>query len=133
MEHTKEPWYQGNDWGECEIFGDDDVLIADCTCENTIANARRIVACVNACEGIKTEALEKDSVIGLLKNQERTMHQAEADRDKWKAMAVELGEVLKELAILMENTRDGDYVPDSFTTQPSIIALAKLKEMEEGK
>jgi len=34
--------------------------------EETVANARRIVACVNACEGISTKALESDVIKELL-------------------------------------------------------------------
>jgi small-conductance mechanosensitive channel len=64
MTHTKEPW---------QVNFADPTQICDCDCENRgcapIAvmadgdddaedNARRIVACVNACEGIETLQLE---------------------------------------------------------------------------
>jgi hypothetical protein len=35
-----------------------------------------------------------------------------------------LVEALEELVDLMEDTRQGEYIPDSFTTQPARIALA---------
>lgn len=52
-DHTPEPW----EWeGEIErITGPDGATIADVT---TVGNARRIVACVNACDGIPTASLE---------------------------------------------------------------------------
>jgi hypothetical protein len=37
-----------------------------------------------------------------------------------------LVEALQELVDLMEEVRQGEYVPDSFTTQPARIALAAL-------
>jgi hypothetical protein len=61
MNHTKEPW---------EVIAVDDMYeIHSKTAGqevvwsiDSIANAQRIVACVNACEGITTEALEKGFV-----------------------------------------------------------------------
>ena len=65
-EHTKEPWM----CCDAEVLaGDksDPVLICECDTNpywkpygtDGEFNARRIVACVNACAGIPTEALEK--------------------------------------------------------------------------
>ncbi len=82
--HTKEPWKTGSSPdGKSVVFlvGDEpehtlgpDENWIDC---NTAANARRIVACVNACRGIRTEALEhrvhalaaEDDTISVLKSQ----------------------------------------------------------------
>lgn len=76
MEHTKEPWRLGRFTGPKsyeevrETVGNMDVVVdtdngpyvlAACNInfpENARANARRIVACVNACEGISDEALD---------------------------------------------------------------------------
>ena len=61
--HTPEPWK--TDELEIFIFGNDGNLTATpfmCAgrpSETANANARRIVACVNACAGIPTEDLEK--------------------------------------------------------------------------
>lgn len=62
MKHTKEPWktYKGNTH---EIFANDgDVIASSEECHighrEAEANAKRIVACVNACAGITNEALE---------------------------------------------------------------------------
>lgn len=39
-----------------------------------------------------------------------------------------LVEALGELADLMDDVRSGDYIPDSFTTQPARAAIAAAKE-----
>ena len=58
MEHTKEPW----NVDDIEIIGADDKEIAQMYMYSSHkkheSNARRIVACVNACAGIPTEHLE---------------------------------------------------------------------------
>lgn len=76
MEHTKEPWstaYRRTDIEDNmaqEIFDSNGQKIATCAwfsvstekghiSTNREANARRIVACVNACVGISTENLEE--------------------------------------------------------------------------
>jgi hypothetical protein len=59
--HTSEPWILNHD----EILFSENPLdvIAECHWEsvddNADANARRIVACVNACAGIPTELIEQ--------------------------------------------------------------------------
>ena len=65
MGHTREPWHIEY---ECNIFSENHRLVASAggyqtNAENdrhrleNEANARRIVACVNACEGINPEAV----------------------------------------------------------------------------
>lgn len=59
MTWTKEPWiveYMGSD--ESDVVGASGVSII---CGMSDANARRIVACVNACAGIPTDALDGGS------------------------------------------------------------------------
>jgi hypothetical protein len=69
--YTPEPWFvhpeqpdtitnreDGEGWGIAICDGDDH--------EQESANARRIVACVNACRGIATGALEADLVRRML-------------------------------------------------------------------
>lgn len=43
----------------------------------------------------------------------------------------ELVEALEELVDLMEDTRQGEYIPDSFTTQPARIALEAYRKGDE--
>ena len=47
----------------------------------------------------------------------------QANKDK-----AELVEVLEELADLMDAVIEGEYEPDSFTTQPASLAIVKHKE-----
>lgn len=63
--HTSEPWSQRDQYVRAPAKGKLTPHIAQICCGNTarpteqeLANARRIVACVNACAGIPTEALE---------------------------------------------------------------------------
>jgi len=62
MDHTPEPWVVCG-YGD-SILNDDCEGIVHVSYENgpRDANLRRIVACVNACVGITTESLEKNSV-----------------------------------------------------------------------
>jgi hypothetical protein len=62
-EHTKEPWeYTVWNDGTVSVTNDDQDTIAKLEdlfkCGDAITNARRIVACVNALEGIPTKDLE---------------------------------------------------------------------------
>ncbi len=66
-QHTPEPWVID---GQCAAAESDQVnngfFTAICKGPDGEANARRIVACVNACEGISTEDLEAVPRLGLL-------------------------------------------------------------------
>lgn len=62
MSHTKEPWYTSDEGGNFRVMAADEnggYTLADMCSDDQEANARRIVACVNACEGIDTESLER--------------------------------------------------------------------------
>ena len=84
-EHTKEPWHVmetgfGNKAQNPVVYATGDELIYITSCEDfasmtrtdNLANARRIVACVNACEGMNTLYLEnfgnKESITDYLRN-----------------------------------------------------------------
>lgn len=67
MEHTPEPWSAERDEGMLYLLTQDRRVIALLSdderaltsgLEGTEADARRIVACINACVGIPTETLE---------------------------------------------------------------------------
>lgn len=73
MKHTKEPWIIDSDRrrGANLIRGDKAKMVAwtiyfDNGSKTELANAKRIVACVNACAGIRTEALESGLIKYLL-------------------------------------------------------------------
>jgi hypothetical protein len=61
-EYTREPWIVNEDAvGDVFISGADDKWICEIgnpDCDGGMEDARRIVACVNACAGIDTETLE---------------------------------------------------------------------------
>ncbi len=59
QKHTKEPWRQGDPDSDA-VYGADGELLTVTIYNHpkAKANIRRIVASVNACEGIETEALE---------------------------------------------------------------------------
>lgn len=92
-EHTKEPWYASEtDDGLIEIVNDERtagefVSIADVMTGfdgkigiEQAANARRIVAAVNACKGIPTNLLENRTDIGAA--EVSRLMQLEQQRDK---------------------------------------------------
>lgn len=73
MNHTKEPWEAKADpsyYGIVSEICAMEKFIASlggvCSPDEVEANARRIVACVNACAGITTEALESGLIKHLL-------------------------------------------------------------------
>jgi len=82
MKYTPEPWHIFEENGKPDfhpgidaenmtivLWGDEDEFegVRGETPEQAIANARRIVACVNACKNISTDRLEK-MVPGTLAN-----------------------------------------------------------------
>ena len=70
--HTPEPWYCQDNGTYFDIYGDNDQQRIGDTCASSCdgnrglgdINARRIVACVNACEGMETEHIENQSMLG---------------------------------------------------------------------
>ena len=101
MQHTKEPWVEIET--ECdviEITNDErNGLVVPIAKVSTgfngqvgieqEANARRIVACVNACEGIPTCVLEKQGMVPI----EQVTHDIEQQRDKLPAALTEIAEL----------------------------------------
>lgn len=85
--HTPEPWMynhaaivqdsQGSVLADCEIIPPAGGTIPPPTEE--VANARRIVAAVNACKGISTEALEQGVVAELLAKLKTLLEQIDED------------------------------------------------------
>lgn len=60
--HSPEPWKFSIDAdGRVNIFVDDGRVVTLCHARLRPEDARRIVACVNACAAIPTEDLEKDA------------------------------------------------------------------------
>ena len=100
-EHTKEPWITvETELDVIEITNADrNGLVVPIAKVSTgyvkqvgieqEANARRIVACVNACEGIPTGVLEKQGMVPI----EQVTHDIERQRDKLLAALTEIAEL----------------------------------------
>lgn len=122
MNHTEEPWEleKGKPWAIRPARPSFD-WIASVQVSNTPnweENARRIVACVNACAGIPTEQMEIEPYIGSISYNMRM--QAEKQRD-------ELAVSVRRLHILLARYRD--EVP--LGHQPHMIA--HLVDAELGR
>jgi hypothetical protein len=80
--HTPEPWYvQPSDYpGGLLIKPIPGQVVAQCDqVPEMAANAHRIVATINACKGISTEALEQGIVAELLANLKTLLEQIDED------------------------------------------------------
>jgi hypothetical protein len=103
--HTPEPWEHGDNgliYGQC---AEDDVeapFVCDVIEDSAMqalgmlspveeANARRICAAVNACEGISTEALERGVLAGMLSALRHAKHVCEQHDEWW------IGEFINEI------------------------------------
>ena len=90
MKHTKEPWEYRN---ATRVYGSDgeEVLQMEFThIGKARMDARRIVACVNACAGITNEALENGIVMGCI-NIARIVNNPEVKKDselRWMGVQV---------------------------------------------
>lgn len=88
-QYTPEPWSldvygpRGKEEAEADIFGGDDVSIIDGSSGLVSpANARRIVACVNACAGIPDNKLSDGCILELAVEQEIAIMKLEKQRDE---------------------------------------------------
>lgn len=84
-EHTKEPWIVAHGSEKMVIANNRTPAIAQTIGDDAIANARRIVACVNTCAGISTESLEQGGIGSLLSlgiDEQKRGDCAEHQRDK---------------------------------------------------
>ncbi len=119
--HTKGPWRYDHEPGfYAELMASDHAIVALFAGEPSLANARRIVACVNACEGFSIEELEgadlfKDSI--------------ESDN-----LIHELLEALKQCRLALEpydDVKPRDWKTDreklAFAHQAACAAIAKVE------
>ena len=88
-EHTKGPWAV-NYTKFSEVRAENGTVIARCvkltSLTNLEANARRIVACVNACEGVRTEHLENNlPIVELVARHNEALREIEALKDEIKS------------------------------------------------
>lgn len=87
-EHTKEPWVV-EEMVIGHVMSNDGYAIADCCLDYSSikaseqnANARRIVACINACVGVDTDKLENMTASGYgMQKRIELMDEIERQRD----------------------------------------------------
>lgn len=126
--HTPEPWklYRndqsvGDAVGHavCDVWPRGDDKIAS---EEGKANARRIVACVNACRGLPTDEMEKSGLASAFGNQ---MLELEQQRDHIHAKVDELLAALVNAKESLERCYDVTEWPcNGSTDQDKAIAIA---------
>ncbi len=110
-EHTKEPWTLG----PAAVRGGDGQVVAKTWGDDggqELANARRIVACVNACRGISTEALESIKDAWVMRSLELPDMTILVYRMAIEALRRE-GELLAVLKRVQERNRKMCFVPES--------------------
>lgn len=102
MSHTKEPWSIDEYW---QVFAEsigEYVAVTEVEDDGRIppeivaANARRIVACVNACAGIKTQDLEAMRGTSILEKANSSFDSVHKQRDEL-------------LSVLEDLLRQGDF------------------------
>lgn len=158
QQHTPEPWRVRTIGDDCfitaatepgmaygpEIMGDDYTGYGDA--ERKKADARRIVACVNACAGISTENLEALVGTSILARANRHFDTAIKQRD-------ELLDALEEASTSLETISriagkafyvgdDGDLVPTfmehhdqvrGYATSRSAVARSAIASVKVGE
>ena len=125
QQHTPEPWglndKRSNGWMDNAMFvsGNDGSNIVRCYSDfgNEEANARRIVACVNACAGIPNEVLSAVGAFGGFSRDDMVQHVTK-QRDM-------LIEALEHLYLDFERTREWGCLPISMVKARSAIASVK--------
>lgn len=105
--HTKEPWRTDAPSGfPGDVMAGKEMIARTTITEqsNAKANARRIVACVNACAGISTEVLEQgiDAVFGLAHDMRQERNALVRQRD-------ELLTALEKALAALETCTPADY------------------------
>ncbi len=120
MEHTKEPWRYDSQQGFCsELVGADGILIGAFVDNPTEADARRIVAAVNACAGFSIEELEAVAKHGGFIDQTRYNAKITKQRDDLVAACNEVRRCVNGGAKLSRRASD--------------MVRAALASVEEGK
>ena len=121
--HTKGPWHivEGRTHGSLEVFSVDTAIAEIWRRGNAsleMANARRIVACINACEGFSIEELDgadlfKDSI------------ESDAEIIALKKQRDELLGILKRLAAVDFGQHWNDDAEDAAVSARAAIAKAE--------
>lgn len=131
MEHTPTPWRVSRanpspTTGEWMIAGSSNGYLAevrDCGGGSVAANARRIVAAVNYCEGLDVKCMEIDTATGripsaVIPSLTERLFAAEAQRD-------ELLTVLESIIDLHDSASRGKQVAETIGKARAVIATVK--------
>ena len=134
-EHAQEPWARGERL--LDIVSAKGNLVARLAgtagkCEVEDANLRRIVACVNACEGIGTECLESMPINGSYLDAVCAREEWEARAIKEASRAADLQAQVDELLAALVNAKESleccydvtDWPCNGSTDQDKAIAIA---------
>ena len=104
-QHTPTPWFVSRiTSSKLDIIDNEGFHIARCSADkigkgnsivaNAVPNSRRIVACVNACDGFSSEVLENvtllgDTILSRFENQSETFSKIEQQRDELLAALIQ--------------------------------------------
>ncbi len=135
-EHTKEPWMVA-DMTEWLTIGGVDIG-AVCRIKNEVsgkplseedrANARRIVACVNACAGISTETLEAEGLPPTLSADSETIRQQQAEIDRLTEQRDRLLKALGDLSFECFGGGVGTCQPSVKTYNDTFAVLDEIRK-----
>lgn len=131
-EHTKGPWAV-NFTKFSEVRAENGAVIARCvklaSLTNLEANARRIVACVNACEGVSTKHLENNLPIReLVTRYNEALREIEALKTARTELANALGELADEVADRFDLDSPSTNPPIKHAVSSARIAITKAAE-----
>ena len=101
--HTPEPWVLSSDdfvAAESDQLNNGEYILS-CFGQDQAANARRIVACVNACRGLPTDELEQKGLVAAVGTQlldaDELIVQARSQASTWKARATTEAAISRDL------------------------------------
>lgn len=120
-EHTKEPWHVAPGWGDdCQIRDSRGALVAQVyegAGRQSTYDACRIVACINALQGVPTEQLEEAARAGIT---DVTLGNLFSSRLALQKQRDQLREALKEMEAMY--THAWDRVEGGLLMMPDSVA-----------
>lgn len=136
-EHTKEPWHIGQEedcgWVDFYSHGNnEDMPIGSTRHENSLENARRIVACVNACAGMEDPMIKIEEYRLRAESAEHSMGIKRSPNDVMTVYGMTLHRILglnamnlELLSALKGVVRVADRNTDEFNSARAAIAKAE--------
>jgi hypothetical protein len=120
IKHTAEPWWtNGHEIGDMPMMNTKiSNSISGSSYEEAVANAERIVACVNYCKGVSNEDMNGNTLEGDLRKGMEKIENLTKERD-------ELLELLEAIARSSRNDTPW-WLSESLEKAEAVIANAKL-------